>query len=107
MNRISLQTGVKIYFSLMSSNPIRGNDMPDYSACSNAKCPKKYECARFLMLWSKRQSVRDYKWDEEEDCSGFWNTKDGAPFKYSRVAVSKSEYKRLKLQGVEVILKEG
>ena len=80
--------------------------MPDYSACLNKKCPKRFECCRFLMVFSKYQTVEHYKWDEEKGCDGFWNTKDGASFKYNRVAISKSEYKRLKAQGVAVILKE-
>ena len=111
MNRVSLQTGAKIIFSPMGTNPYysiyeRENKMPDYAACSNEKCPLRFKCVRFLMVYGERQSVMEYKYDKENGCDGFWDSKNGASFKYKRVVKSKSEEKRLKAQGAAVILND-
>ena len=54
--------------------------MPDYCACRGENCPKKNQCARYLMAWSTRQSVFASSPFKVDKCEHFWDIEHGAPF---------------------------
>jgi len=44
--------------------------MPDYSMCLNKSCPRRYNCARYMMKPNAhRQSYMSY---EAATCDSFW-----------------------------------
>ena len=58
--------------------------MPDYSACINSSCKKRYTCARYCMIYSRYQACSCFNPDETGECEDWWPIKD-APFRcYSK-----------------------
>ena len=47
--------------------------MPDYAMCVNSSCPRRYECARYMMIPSSFQS---YMGRDPDTCESFWDVKD-------------------------------
>ena len=68
--------------------------MPDYSACSNVSCERRYDCARYMMkkssMWQSNMAF------EAENCKYFFPILEA-----SFECLAKSEMKRLEFQRVK------
>lgn len=62
--------------------------MPDYSACTNMTCDKRGNCARYRMVWGRRQSVSIFPTKEVCDHQMPIDDVRGIPFKIQSLALA-------------------